>query len=434
MRRPVHDHLASFRRYLPGRVVYLNLAHKQQARTTRSARLGSDTALVVFHTTLLSLRWNLPRFEERMDSIAEVSQWEALKIAFPQDEFFGTLFLEHQFERFGVSHLFSAAPPSEWRKIYPRLSESPTKFRQVLTGYIDEELVRKVGPRAAGVTNRPVAIGYRAWKAEPWLGRLGQLKASVGDAFLPYNAPGFRVDVSTKHEDTFFGAGWYRFLQRCRAMPGSGSGASILDSDGSLRRKTQEFLAAHPTAPYEEVEQECFPGRDGELALNVLGPRHLEACLTRTCQILIPADYSGVLRSEEHYIPLEPDFSNIDATVDAVRDDKSRAELVERTYADVVEHGGWSYRRFIEAEISPLMDESGASGVGFGVRASDAASAVQRRVRDAGLALLTTAPRWTARVLRALRIPVTEDTVIRTARSTLAPFRRRPSADRTRSR
>ena len=98
----------------------------------------------------------------------------------------------------------------------------------------------------------------------------------------------------------------------------------------------------------------CFPGRDGEFGLACLSPRHLEASLTETCQILIEGHYNGVLRPWEHYIPVRKDFSDVDKALDALADRELVSRLVRKAYADVVESGKWSYRAFVrdcEADI-----------------------------------------------------------------------------------
>lgn len=334
---------------------YLNIANKSEARALKSARLGQRTDAVVLHTTLLSLRWDLSTFELRMAPLAAVVDWESTKIAFPQDEFYATSQLEEHLLRLNVSHVFSAAPSSEWPKIYPRIVNSDTRIHRCLTAYVDDRSCRSLQRRSGRPAHRPIALGYRAWNAEPWLGRLGQLKAEVGRAFLPFNAPDFVVDVSTDPEDTLLGSAWDRFLLNCRAIAGSGSGASILDSDGSLRATTQQYLRDHPAATFDEVEQACFANRDGELALNVVGPRHLEATAARTCQVLTEAEYSGLLRPDEHYVPIDVNLSNIDEVVDRIRDQRLCNETAARAHADVIASGRWTYRVFIESEVEPLI-------------------------------------------------------------------------------
>ena len=58
-----------------------------------------------------------------------------------------------------------------------------------------------------------------------------------------------------------------------------------------MRRR---LVAERPTATFEEVEAGCFAGLDGNLNLRTISPRHLEACATRTPQILVEGAYSGI--------------------------------------------------------------------------------------------------------------------------------------------
>ena len=149
-------------------------------------------------------------------------------------------------------------------------------------------------------------------------------------------------------EDTLVGDDWIRFLLACRYTVGVEGGASVLDRDGSLRACCERVLAERPDATFEELEAECFPGRDGEFGLVALSPRHLEAVATRTCQVLIEGEYDGVLEPYRHYIPLRRDFSNLDDVLETMRRDEERERIVETAYREIVGSGDWSYPRFVE--------------------------------------------------------------------------------------
>ena len=161
-------------------------------------------------------------------------------------------------------------------------------------------------------------------------------------------ARGLRVDITTRPEDTLLGDDWYRWLARCRYTIGVEGGASVLDRDGSVLACTERVAAERPGAGFEELEAACFPGRDGELALRALSPRHLEACATRTAQILVEGDYNGVLEPDRHYIPLRRDFSNLDEVLDLVAADAERERVAAAAYEQVVASGRWTYRRLVE--------------------------------------------------------------------------------------
>ena len=136
------------------------------------------------------------------------------------------------------------------------------------------------------------------------------------------------------------------------------------DADGSIRDRTMRYEAAHPDATFEEVEAACFPGKDGNLDYFAIGPRHIEACATRTCQVLVEGDYSGVLRPHEHYIELKRDYSNLDEVLDIVERDEVREEITEAAYRDVIASGRYTYESFVrevEDVIAKIRWERAAS-------------------------------------------------------------------------
>jgi len=132
----------------------------------------------------------------------------------------------------------------------------------------------------------------------------------------------------------------------------------VLDPNGEFMVRTQRYLEQHPDASFEEVEAACFPGEDGKLQLFAISPRHLEACATRTCQVLVEGEYSGVLRAGEHYIEVKRDLSNVEEVLDLVEADSERARITEAAYRDVVASGRYTYRRLVES----IETEAGLAG------------------------------------------------------------------------
>lgn len=352
LRATIREHLYSFQRHSDARCFYLNVSVRKVPRWLQ----GIPFDLIVFHTTFLSTRWSLKAFAKLIEKARELKEIAAVKIALPQDEFIHTDILCNFINEFGIDYVFSVSPESEWPKIYKTVDFNKVKFFNVLTGYLDDATVAKINALAKSVPNRPVDIGYRAWRAAPWLGRHGYLKAQIDNVFQR-EAPkwGLITDISTRPEDTFLGDDWYRFLLRCKYTIGIEGGASILDRDGSIKKKTEDYLVQHPEASFEEVEAACFPNLDGSLGLFAISPRHLEACATRTCQVLVEGDYNGALVAGKHYIELKRDLSNINQVLDIIKQDELRSEITERAYRDIVESERYTYKRFVEFIIGESL-------------------------------------------------------------------------------
>ncbi|MGD8813721.1 MAG: hypothetical protein PVI78_04515 [Anaerolineales bacterium] len=355
----IRDHLFSFRRYSRHRCHYLNVARSNLPTYFKE----NDFDLVVFHTTFLSVRWKRAGFIERCRQLAGLMDLKAVKIALPQDEFLNADLLCDFVRDFEIDWVFSVAPASEWPKIYAGLDFDRVKFERVLTGYLDEATVRKIDRLAKGERSRPIDIGYRTKPPRFWLGRHGTLKSEMAVPFQE-KAPkrGLQVDISTRKQDTILGDDWYRFLLRCKYTIGVEGGATILDRDGMIKTRTNLYLAKHPDASFEEAEAACFPDAEGSLSLYALSPRHLEACATRTCQILVEGEYNGALRPGDHYIELKRDLSNVDQVLDLIKQDRLRQRITETAHKEIVQSGRYSYKSFVEFVVQQsLRDRALAS-------------------------------------------------------------------------
>ena len=349
------DHLRSFERYAQHNCFYWNAAFGRLPRYASTVKFD----LIIFHTLFFSERWDRAAFELLKQKVAALKELPAVKVALPQDEFLNTDILSDFIKDFRISHVFSVAPPSEWEKIYSGVDQQKVKFVNVLTGYLDHSTMKTIDKLAAYDKPRTIDVGYRAWRAAAWLGRHGKLKVEIADLFNERApAKGLVTDISTNPKDTFLGNSWYEFLLRCKYMIGVEGGASVLDRDGTIREKTDAYVQAHPQATFEQIEDSCFPADDGALSLFAISPRHLEACATRTCQVLVEGWYNGVLTPGRHYIELKRDFSNIEQVLDDISRDQLRAEITDRTYRDVVESGRYTYSSFVETVIESSLPEA----------------------------------------------------------------------------
>jgi len=352
LRRATHrDHLYAFARHSRLRCHYVNVAVRPIPRRLRREPFD----LIVLHTSALAgLRWPILPPRLLMRRLRAVKGMAGVKVALPQDDFLRSGPVGEMLAELEVDHVFTPVPDSEWHKTYRALDRERTQLHIALTGYLEEEEVARMEAITAATPHRPIDVGYRAWHAPPWLGRHGALKTRIADVFRQEGPKhGLNVDISTRDEDTKFGDDWTRFMAESKYTIGVEGGSSIDDFDGSVRHATEAYIADHPGATFEEVEAACFPGRDGELDLRALSPRHLEACVTRTCQVLVEGEYNGVLEAGRHYIPVKADFSNLDDVLEAVRRDDLRAEIVENAYRDVVASRRWTYASFV-AEVERI--------------------------------------------------------------------------------
>jgi hypothetical protein len=141
------------------------------------------------------------------------------------------------------------------------------------------------------------------------------------------------------------------------------------DRDGRIRARVDAYVLEHPGASFEEIERACFPGLDGTFDYRAISPRHLEACATRTVQVLVDGSYNGILQPGTHYIPVRADFDNISEVVSQVASHEG-SEIAERAYRDVVASGRYTYEAYVAAllEAAPPRNPRATMTMSFPTR------------------------------------------------------------------
>ncbi len=359
LRNTIETHLYCWKNYSKHRVIYINVALGYPSEYLKSIPID----VVVFHTSFCGMRWNSRVFYNFTTLVEDLAESKALKIAMPQDEFIHTDYLCEFLNDIKIDYVFTCAYENEWDNIYGGLTVDNVKFRTVLTGYLDDKTVDRIKRYQKPLNERSIWISYRAWRAAYWLGYHATHKVKVGEVFdKALQSSDRNVDISLNDEDTLAGDDWFKFLCDSRATIGVEGGASILDRDGKLKEKVDAYVAENPDASFEETRDACFPADKQDFTLACLSPRHLEAVATKTCQILLEGEFNGILKAKEHYIPVKPDYSNIQEALEQLEDDELVSQMIERAYVDIVEPGTHTYRGFVKTIEEDIIDALPSKG------------------------------------------------------------------------
>jgi hypothetical protein len=289
--------------------------------------------LCILHTTFLCARWHYD-FEAYRRRFRWVSRLRCPKIALPQDEYDHAAVLDEWLLELDTTSVYSCFGPEQRATLYPLLG-GRAAFRETLTGFIDEKAAAATAGRTLPHAQRLYDIVYRARKLPYWFGSHGQLKHRIAEVVQERaDEFGLSTDISNRPEDTIYGDRWLDFLMSGRAVIGCESGSSVLDARGEIQRRISRLLAEQPDLSFERVDAQMPLGWDS-YAFFAISPRHLEAVITKTAQVLVEGSYSGVLEPERHYIPLRRDFANLDEALERLRDVEAVEEMTERAYQDV---------------------------------------------------------------------------------------------------
>ncbi len=332
-------------------VVYFN-AFDGAPRWLRHASFDA----VIFHTTFLCVRWSHLFYTWKWE-LRWLADLESLKIALPQDEYDHSEILDEWLFELGVTDIFSNFDESKRLVLYPLMGRR-ARFHKCFTGYVDESLARAYEETMAPLGQRPNDIVYRATMLPFWFGSHGQLKTRIAAAVGGRaRAFGLKPDISTRVEDTIVGDRWFEFLMSGRTTIGCESGSSVLDRRGEMRARIQRILREQSEATVEEVGRRMPRGWD-DYEFFAISPRHFEAVITGTCQVLVEGEYEGVLQAGRHYIPLKRDLSNVDEVLEQILDRDLVEETARNAYEDIYRSGKYTYRRLAHEIEKVLISHS----------------------------------------------------------------------------
>ncbi|MGQ0812305.1 MAG: hypothetical protein ACT4OO_13930 [Nitrospiraceae bacterium] len=349
-----HLHVMDWSRY-HHQILYYNTIHGAPS-WLRHCQFDA----VILHTTLLCLRWS-HLFCEWKRKLRWVADLDSVKLAIPQDEYDHAWVLDEWLYELNVSIVFSNFDEMHRKMFYPIMLQRAS-FHKCLTGYVDDGDVERMRADLKPHQERTWDLVYRASHLPYWFGSQGQLKHRIADAVAQEaTRQGIRCNISTAIEDTILGPQWLDFLASGRAVIGCESGSSVLDRRGEVRAKVQALFGSKPYLSFGEVSQAMPPGWDDYQFL-AISPRHFEAILTKTCQILVEGHYNGILEPGRHYISLKRDCSNLSNVFDQLRDRRAVEAMAESAYEEVCGQERYSYKR-VAADIDEAIEEQLASRV-----------------------------------------------------------------------
>ena len=133
-------------------------------------------------------------------------------------------------------------------------------------------------------------------------------------------------------------------------------GSGLIDVDGSIQIECDQYISDHPSASFQEVQEKILYKYPQSTIYTAISPRVFEAALLKTCQILTRGDYSGVIKPDIHYIPINPDFSDYKETIEKFKDVVFRKQIIENAFNDICISDKWKYESFVK-EFDAHLDE-----------------------------------------------------------------------------
>ena len=348
MRVSIQQHLHA----IDSQADQLDVSYYNSAEAPVRELVSKDFDAIILHNTFLGFRWTDAFFYTWKQRHDWLRQRDCLKIAMPQDEYDHAELLDEWLLEWGVTDVLTNFGPEVRQLLHP-LAWPTVRFHRCLTGYIDVRAAKRFERLAPAARSRKRGLVYRARNLPYWFGSFGQQKHLVAEPVRERaEALGWTTDISTRADDAVVGEKWLDFLASGRCVLGSEGGSSVIDWRGEIRTRIRALVSASPEMTFDDVDRAMPQGWD-DYRFATITPRHFEATITKTAQLLIEGAYDEILKPNVHYVPLRPDLSNLTEALARFEDDRVIADMVERTYTDVYLSGKWTYARLGEllAEI-----------------------------------------------------------------------------------
>jgi hypothetical protein len=299
-------------------------------------------AIILDYSFLSARNGHARMFEPWRRNFGWFKKFDCPIIAIPQDVGMGHGYLDDWLEELGVSAVFTTLD-------HPDLFQKTRKIASIqkcLPGYVDERVAQEYYHFLFPHQRRHLDIVYRARKLPLQFGVAGHWKTKIAELIKPMaHNVGLRTSIEVGNKCTIYGTSWLDFLASSRMTLGTEGGYSTVDKYGELRTACEMLEAQHPQKTFHDLARLMPAGWD-EYKLFTATPRHLEAAMTLTTQILLEGNYCGLFEEGRNCIMLAKDLSNL-AEITYVA---SHPDVVEKmavqAFKDVIMSGTYSYSKF----------------------------------------------------------------------------------------
>ncbi len=297
---------------------------------------------VLLHGTVLEWRWHAER-AARESALQWLTKFEGVVVAMPNDECLFAHELDDMLAVYNVTLVMTSFDEATCAVLYPRVHRR-VRFLQMLPTYVHPARARHCAASAKPLAARPTDVVHRGSAQPFWHGGLAQRRQSLVDAAQQTLDPcRYRLDVSTRAEDLALADAWFPLLGSVRIALGAEGGYGVLDRRGEIGMVVRALLGDQPALPFEQVD-DYMEGELTRQSYPTLSPRHIEAVVTGTAQLLVEGDYGGVLEPWVHYVPIKRDLSDLGEKVAAALADLPMLErMTQQAYADIVASGQYAW-------------------------------------------------------------------------------------------
>ena len=326
---------------------------------------------IIIASTFLDLITDQKRGEAKRSEFAFLSTSNAVKIAFPQDDYWMSEVRDNFYAEMKLDYVFSVCQPEYWSVLFPRYQKTG-KILKGFTAYIDKRHFELFSDKKK-FTDREFDVVYRAAKNPLFPNALGYLKANLGLNFQSCAEEmnlKLRLDVVGNPKT---GNLWEEFIGNSMCVLGSPSGSSTLirNKDDALKI---EYIQSDFSSSNTEKQNELikvFPSELLSRNYSALSPRNFEAAASGTAQILYGSDYDKILTPWEDYLPFTFDEDSLLKVNDFLQNPEKLERIASNCWKKLSQYQSLRVEVHVQHVLDLINNKRGGENLpGHGPRAS----------------------------------------------------------------
>ncbi len=333
-------------RSLNSESIEITLLHPDQFGHVDFSKRHVDCFVVLYD--VMELR-TTPWWHNFVDSTRTIRQTCSIRrfVVLLQDDYTSCALLDHYLCLFNPDVVYTGARDYV-ETLFPRHSERGGVFEKCLTAYAPEDPTGQFPLRWLSHSERDWDIGTRVRHLSGIFGKRGSKKSLQAESIKKYAEKiGLSTNISTNPEDVFLGHSWIDFLEKCRAVPSSSGGSSLIDKYGLITTLVLNYQAIG------EEWDKCLLGRGTrsmiiELDIPGFSPRIFEAAAAG-CLLLLDEDCDSLdLVAGRDYVEVTTDLeSSLQMYKELLNRPEQMLQMITCAYEKLIKSGQYNVKTFV---------------------------------------------------------------------------------------
>jgi len=348
------------------RVINLHKTFPEYGMRIPDSHMVTDAASIIIHPTACYSPSNLLNLCKSLDIKRKIGTTSI--VLYKQDEHVQSHMTAEIIGKYGIDIVLTCTSVHNRTKVYPPEMVGNAVFMKVYTGYISDKLLKNAPQKMW--RERKIDFFYRGSKQPPEIGKLGFLKYAFARRLInACRSRGLSCDASSEWTDRILGFDWLISLSNSRSTVSLESGSNCFDFNGEIKIAVDKFLKENPSIDpwsdngFKKLTSSILHKYEGNVNYGQIAPRHLEAVVTFTPQLLLPGNYSGVFQAGRHYIEINQDLDNFDEAIELLNDDDYRTQMLQCAYEEIALNPALQFQNFVQM-VDDLIESRHITSIG----------------------------------------------------------------------